>query len=158
MNTTYNKSQVMSRAWRIFRAYPNLSWSVCLTRSWSIEKESEKDITPAVMNKILNGLRTFNRSRNPQESKPLMSGTQEHFKLLNSRTGRRIMKSPSQNDSKEMLETGELFGLDIMHQRRKESRHFTTTTHKIKNTFRNRIINSETCVAINIQEYINGNH
>jgi hypothetical protein len=122
---TYNKSEIMSRAWRILRNFPNLSWSACLTRSWAIAKDNQqKDISPIVMNKILNGLRVFNRSRTLTENKPMMAGTQEHFKMLNCKTGRKIMKS-TETESKQMLESGELFAHDIMHQRRKESAHLT---------------------------------
>ena len=65
------------------------------------------------------------------------------------------MKLPAENDSKEMLAEGELFGLDIIHQRIKESKRFVEPTKKIKKVFRNRIINLETCVPVNIEEYVN---
>lgn len=153
----YNKSEVMKSAWRIYRQLPHFSWSKSLIMAWEIEKENcRKDISPVVMNKILNGLKSFNRSRSLTENKPLMAGTQEHFKILNSKTGRRIMKLPAENDSKEMLTEGELFFHDILHQRRKESKKFVVNNHKIKKTFRNRIINLETCVPINIEEYVHG--
>jgi hypothetical protein len=151
----YNRSEVMLRAWRLYRRYPNLSWKTCMVNSWDMEKTQANDISPIVMNKILNGLRSFNRSRTITENKPMLAGTQEHFKLLNSKTGRRIMKLPAENDSKEMLANGELFFHDILHQRRKESKHFNFVPKKSKQIFRNRIINLETCVAINIQEYVN---
>lgn len=149
----------MKRAWKMIRISSSLTWSNALTRSWEIEKENinSQPISPAILNKFLNGLRTFNRSRTTAENKPLMAGTQEHFKILNSKMGRKIMKLPIESDSKEMLETGELFAQDIIHQRRKESKHFTKPTAKKKTVFRNRIINPETCVSINIEEYINGN-
>lgn len=150
-----NRSEVMKRAWRLLRRYPSLSWKACMINSWDMEKRQANDISPIVMNKILNGLRSFNRSRTVTENKPMLAGTQEHFKLLNSKTGRRIMKLPAENDSKEMLAEGELFGLDIFHQRRKESKRFVEPTKKIKKVFRNRIINLETCVPINIEEYVN---
>jgi len=154
----YNRSAVMSRAWKTLRRFPNLSWRTCMLHSWDIEKQIANDITPVAMNKILNGLRSFNRSRIFTENKPLMAGTQEHFKLLNSKMGRKIMKLPVDNDSKEMLESGELFAMDIINQRRKESMRFKAPVFKPKNKFRNRIINRETCVTINIQEYIDGNN
>jgi len=154
---TYNKSAVMKSAWRIFRQLPHFSWSKSLKTAWEIEKENVKnDISPLVMNKILNGLRSFNRSRTITENKPMLSGTQEHFKMLNCKTGRRIMKLSAEDDSKEMLEKGELFFHDILHQRRKESNKFVAKTSKLKKTFRNRIINMETCVPVNIEEYANG--
>lgn len=153
---TYNKSAVMKSAWRIFRQLPHFTWSQSLTMAWEIEKENcQNYISPAIMNKILNGLRSFNRSRTVTENKPMLAGTQEHFKMLNCRTGRRIMKLPEDNDSKEMLATGELFFHDILHQRRKESSKFVAKNNKVKKTFRNRIINLETCVPINIEEYLN---
>mgnify|MGYP003432491076 CR=1 FL=1 len=152
----YDKSAVMKSAWRIFRQLEHFSWSKSLTMAWEIEKENcIKDISLIAMNRILNGLRSFNRSRTITENKPMLAGTQEHFKLLNSRTGRRIMKLPAENDSKEMLAEGELFGLDIIHQRIKESKRFVEPTKKIKKVFRNRIINLETCVPVNIEEYVN---
>ena len=151
---TYNKSSVMKRAWKIYRNLPNISWANALKHSWRIEKEKANDISPLVMNKIINSLKSFNRSRSLSEIKPILSGTQEHFKLLNSKTGRRIMKLPAENDSREILETGELFAFDIMHQRRKESKNFKESNKKIKTTFRNRIINLDTCVPVNIEEYV----
>jgi len=151
---TFNKSAVLKRAWKIYRAFPNLTWSICVTRAWAIEKENAQTISPTLMNKILNGLRTFNRSRTMSENKPLLAGTQEHFKILNSKCGRKIMKLPIEDDSKQMLSEGELVLQDILHQRRLESKHFTPTTKKLKTTFRNRIINLETCQKVNINDYI----
>ena len=151
----YNRSEIMKRAWRIYRNYKTFTWRACLSYAWEEAKKKADDISPIVMNKILNGLRSFNRSRTVTENKPMLAGTQEHFKLLNSKTGRRIMKLPIENDSKEMLAEGELFGLDIIHQRIKESKRFVEPTKKIKKVFRNRIINLETCVPINIEEYVN---
>jgi hypothetical protein len=152
----YNRSEIMKRAWRIYRNYKKFTWRACLSYAWEEAKRKANDISPVVMNKIINGLRSFNRSRTITENKPMLAGTQEHFKLLNSKTGRRIMKLPIENDSKEMLAEGELFGLDIFHQRRKESNRFFDKKVKSKKTFRNRIINLETCVPINIEEYVNG--
>lgn len=150
----YDKSAVMKRAWKVLRRYPNLSWKTCMLHSWGIEKDKANDISPVVMNKILNGLRMFNRSRTVMENKPMLAGTQEHFKLLNSKTGRRIMKKPLEDDSREMLEQGILVGFDIMHQRIKESKNFVNKNVKVKNTFRNRIINLEHCVPVIIQDYV----
>jgi hypothetical protein len=152
--STYNKSEIMGRAWKIFRAYPNLSFSQCLTRSWEITKENKKQISPVLINKILNGLKPFNRSRSVAESKPMMAGTQEHFKILNSKIGRRIMKRDSEDDSKQMLEQGILFAHDIIHQRRLESVQFTPTIKKQKSVFRNRIVNYSNCQKINIEDYV----
>lgn len=155
--TKYNRSEIMKRAWRIYRNYKTFTWRACLSYAWEEAKKKANDISLIVMNKILNGLRTFNRSRTITENKPMLAGTQEHFKMLNCRTGRRIMKLPEENDSKEMLANGELFFHDILHQRRKESSKFVGKVSKTKTKFRNRIINLKTCVPINIEEYVNGN-
>lgn len=125
-----------------------------MINSWDMEKEQANDISPAIFRKILNGLKTFNRSRSLTENKPMLAGTQEHFKILNSRIGRKIMKLPAEDDSKQMLQEGELFLQDILHQRRKESKNFLQSNKKVKTKFRNRIINPETCVKINIEEYV----
>lgn len=151
----YNRSEVMSRAWKLLRRYPNLSWRTCMIYSWDIEKKSVNDISPKAMNQILNGLRGFNRSRSLTENKPMLAGTQEHFKILNSRKGRKIMKLSPEDDARVTLENGVLFLQDILHQRRKESKKFILINKKIKTIFRNRIINQETCVPINIEEYVN---
>ena len=153
---TYNKSEIMKRSWRIFRNNSaNLSWKQCLTRSWAIEKEKPIDLSLPMMRKIINNLRTFNRSRSQTENKPMLAGTQEHFKILNSKRGRKIMKLSPDDESREMLENGILFLHDIIHQRRKESKNFIALNKKQKTTFRNRIINIESCVKINIEEYAN---
>lgn len=153
---TYNKSEIMKRAWRILRNdNSGLSWSQCLKRSWAISKEKSNDISPQMMRRIINNLRAFNRSRSATENKPMLAGTQEHFKILNSKKGRKIMKLPVEDESRQMLEQGVLFLHDIIHQRRKESKNFIATTKKQKTTFRNRIINADACVAVNIEDYVN---
>lgn len=152
----YNRSEIMSRAWKFLKREPFLSFGDCLFLSWEqAKKERENYISPATMLKILNSLKTFNRSRSLTENKPMLAGTQEHFKILNSKTGRKIMKLPAENDSRQMLEEGELFLHDILHQRRKESKNFIATNKKVKTKFRNRIINLNNCVRINIEEYVN---
>lgn len=152
---TYNKSEIMSRAWKFLKREPFLSFGDCLFLSWQqAKKERENYVSPAIMLKIINNLKTFNRSRSTTENKPMLAGTQEHFKILNSRIGRKIMKLPAEDDSRQMLQEGELFLQDILHQRRKESKNFIAPNKKVKTKFRNRIINSENCVKINIEEYV----
>jgi hypothetical protein len=150
----YNRSEVMSRAWRIYRKYPNQNWSTCLSSAWAVEKNKQEDISPKMMNKILNNLRSFNRQRSSDNDKLLMSGTKEHFKLMNCRIGRKIMKLPEDDDSKQMLAQGELVGFDIINQRRKESIHFIKENKLTEKKFRNRIINLDKCERINIEEYV----
>lgn len=152
----YNKSEIMSRAWKFLKREPFLSFGDCLFLSWKQAKEERENyVSPAIMLKIINNLKTFNRSRSLTENKPMLAGTQEHFKILNSRIGRKIMKLPAEDDSRQMLQEGELFLYDILHQRRKESKNFIATNKKVKTKFRNRIINSDNCVKINIEEYVN---
>lgn len=143
----------MARAWRMFRHYNTLSFSQCLIRSWDIQKANDQKISRVVINKFVNNLMVINRSRLTTEHKPLLAGTQEHFKFLNSRHGKKIMKSSEESETKEMLSSGELVQSDIWHQRRMESKHFTQNK-KPKNTFRNRIVNINKCEAINIEEYL----
>lgn len=152
----YNKAEIMSRAWKFLAREPFLSFGDCLFLSWKMaKKERENCIAHSVMLKISNNLKTFNRSRSATEQKPMLAGTQEHFKILNSRMGRKIMKLPAEDDSRQMLQEGELFLHDILHQRRKESKNFIAPNKKVKTKFRNRIINSDNCVKINIEEYVN---
>lgn len=151
----YNKSEIMSRAWKFLKREPFLSFGDCLFLSWEqAKKERENYISPAVLLKIINNLKTFNRCRSATEQKPMLAGTQEHFKILNSKIGRKIMKLPAEDDSKQMLQEGELFLHDILHQRRKESKNFIAPTKKVKTIFRNRIVKLENCVKINIEEYV----
>lgn len=152
----YNKSEIMSRAWEIYREFPQLSFSQSLTRSWAIAKKP--DVTASMMNKILNNLRTFNRLLNVSENKALMAGTQEHFKLLNSKSVKANMKLDPNGESTQMIKDGILFMNDVMNQRRRESMCFTQPKKKIKTRFRNRIVDKNTCVSINIEEYINDNN
>ena len=154
MKTNYDKKSIMTRAWRMFRHYNTFSFSHCLTRSWNIQKENDQKISRVTINRFLNSLVVINRSRLIEEYKPLMAGTQEHFKLLNSKHGKKIMKSPEESETKEMLSSGQLVLSDIIHQRRMESKHFVQTK-KVKTTFRNRIVNHNNCETINIEEYIN---
>lgn len=153
----YSKSNVMKGAWRMFRELPWLTWSKCLKNSWEIEKEIVDEINPKALKQLINGLKSFNRFRSSIDNKPMLSGTREHFKLLNSKTGRRLMRLPEENESRQMVEQGILFPLDIIHQRRKESNNFPENKRKIKKIFRNKIINLEHCVPINIKEYVNNN-
>lgn len=159
METKFNKSEIMTRAWRMFRHYGNLSFSHCLECSWSIQKrnlaQTEK-VSRATINRLMNSFTIINRSRLSDQYKPLMAGTQEHFKLLNSKHGKKIMKSSQESETKEMLSTGQLVLSDIIHQRRLESKHFVQIK-KQKNTFRNRIVNIDKCEVINIEEFLKEN-
>jgi hypothetical protein len=142
---TYNKSEVFKRAWKIYRRYPNLSWSQCLTRSWEIEKTTNELISRSQLNYILNSL------------KPISAKfTKEHFRFLNSKKAKTILNKSSDEEVKEMVSEGVLFLNDIMHQRRIDSKKYNFTL-KSRNKFRNRIVDTNKCVKINIEEYINGN-
>jgi hypothetical protein len=142
---TYNKSEIMSRAWRMFRNYDNKTFSWCLQRSWSIEKENIQTVSQSVLNKIINNL------------KPIcIKSTKEHFRFLNSKKGRGIMKRSDDDEAKQMVSNGELFFNDILHSRRNDSSKYDFKI-KPERKFRNRIVNLENCEQININDYINGN-
>lgn len=138
----YNKSEIMARAWRFLKKEPFLSFGDCLFLSWEVAKK-DRIITPQKLNRIFNSL------------KPIcICTTKDHFKLLNSKKYKTIMKSSEQTETKEMLAKGIVFANDILHQRRLDSKRFAFQIKKEK-PFRNRIINLDTCQKINIEEYVN---
>lgn len=132
----------MKRAWRIFRAYPTMIFSQALKRSWQIERENTMAVSPQVFLKIINNL-----------SPVCIKGTKEHFRLLNSRKGRKVMKLPESNETRQMLSEGVVFQNDIFKDRRRDSGKYNFQRKK-QRPFRNRIINPENCERINIQQYV----
>lgn len=141
----------MLRAWRIYRRFPNLSFSQCLTRSWNIQKQ-ETDFSTIKLKSFFNSrLSTFNRTS--QDNKAMLNSTMEHFKLLNSRKGKSILRLPDNNDSKEMLLSGELVLNDIIRNRKQEKSKYIKPV-KIKTKFRNRKFNYDNCQKVNIEDYV----
>lgn len=145
------KREVMLRAWRIFRKFSNLSFSQCLKRSWAIQKE-EIDFSSIKLKSFFNSrLSIFNRIS--KDNKAMLNSTMEHFKLLNSRKGKSILRLPDNNDSKEMILSGELVLNDIIRNRKQEKSKYIKPV-KIKTKFRNRIVNYSNCEKINIEDYV----
>lgn len=138
----YNKSEIMSRAWELKRKMKNQLFSICLSKAWAESKENRKIVDRKIINKIISSF------------KPLMlTSTKEHFKLLNSKKGKAIMKRSDDDESKILLSNGLLFLSDIMKQRRFESQNFVFKSQNKKEK-RNRIIDINKCEKINIDEYI----
>ena len=145
------KKEVMLRAWRIFRKFNNLSFAKCLKRSWAIQKENVDFSTIKLKSFFNSRLSTFNRIST--ENKAMLNSTREHFKMLNSKKGKSILRLPDNNDSKEMLVNGELVLNDIIRNRKQEKGKYIEPK-KQKEKFRNRIFNYENSVKVNIQDYV----
>ena len=141
----YNKSEIMTRAWRMYRKNPNKTWKWCVTRSWAIQKENMQKVTPVEMNRIIQSL------------KPLrLAATREHFNFLNSKKGKAIMKRSDNDEAKEMLSAGDLCIQDILHKRRFESLKYKPFL-KIERLPRKRIQLKTTFEKINIEQYVREN-
>lgn len=141
---TYNRTEITKRAWRILRRYPNLTWSVCMKRSWAIEKNNILVVPKTVINTLLNNLRVVR-----------IQATQEHFKILNSKKGKAIMKLDDANETKQMVEEGIIPFGDILHQRRLESKKIINNSQPIKREryhFRN--VDIESSKKIDIEQWI----
>lgn len=139
---TYNTTEIMKRAWRMYRAYQNQTWKWCLTRSWAIQKQNMQKVTPVELNRILQSL------------KPLrIAATQEHFNFLNSKKGKEIMRRDDADESKQMLSQGEICLNDILHKRRLESIKFNFQFCKNREP-RKRIEKQKVGEKINIEEYV----
>lgn len=145
------KKEIMLRAWRIYRQFSNLSFAQSLKRAWAIEKEN-KSFNPIKLKAFFNSrLSPFNRES--QENKAMLNATTEHFRLINSKRGKSILRLSESSDSKDMLLKGELCLNDII-RNRKQDKHKYMQPKKTKTKFRNRIVNYNNCVPINIEDYV----
>jgi len=138
----YNRSEIMSRAWATHKRFPNVPFKKCLLNIWAAVKREHEKISPQQFNMLLNRM------------KPIcIQATKEHYHLLNSRHGRQVMKRDDQDETKQMISSGEIFLNDIVHPRQL-SKNYMFRKFNQKNTFRNRIINPDNCVRINIDEFL----
>lgn len=132
----------MTKAWSIFKKYPQLGFAKCLSNAWRQVKEESQLITPAQFHVILERLRPVS-----------IGATHEYYHLVNSKYGRKVMKRDDGDDTKQMIASGEVFLGDLIKSRKKTMNH-VFRKYQGKKTFRNRIINLENCERINIKEFI----